>query len=97
MTPARPGRRHPYWPLSRWGRREIEWAEIGLIPILFPETGGNGDTSRNCPIAKHLVTPTALHEVTSGKSESLFHTIFEDTSEIQQLVIARAISGLRIE
>jgi alkylation response protein AidB-like acyl-CoA dehydrogenase len=26
-----------------------------------------------------------------------FHTIFEGTSEIQQLVIARAISGLRIE
>jgi hypothetical protein len=25
------------------------------------------------------------------------HTIFEDTIEIQQLVIARAISGLRIE
>ena len=27
----------------------------------------------------------------------LNHTIFEGTSEIQQLVIARAISGLRIE
>jgi len=25
------------------------------------------------------------------------HTIFEGTSEIQQLVIARAISGLRVE
>jgi len=25
------------------------------------------------------------------------HTIFEGTSEIQQLVIGRAISGLRIE
>jgi alkylation response protein AidB-like acyl-CoA dehydrogenase len=25
------------------------------------------------------------------------HTIFEGTSEIQQLVISRAISGLRIE
>ena len=30
-------------------------------------------------------------------SESLNQTIFEGTSEIQQLVIARAISGLRIE
>jgi alkylation response protein AidB-like acyl-CoA dehydrogenase len=28
---------------------------------------------------------------------TLIHTIFEGTSEIQQLVIARAISGLRIE
>jgi len=27
----------------------------------------------------------------------LIHTIFEGTSEIQQLVIARAVSGLRIE
>ena len=34
----------------------------------------------------------ALH---SGISK--IHTIFEGTSEIQQLVIARAISGLRIE
>ena len=29
--------------------------------------------------------------------EAKIHTIFEGTSEIQQLVIARAISGLRIE
>lgn len=28
---------------------------------------------------------------------ALIHTNFEGTSEIQQLVIARAISGLRIE
>jgi len=27
----------------------------------------------------------------------MIHTIFEGTSEIQQLVIARAISGMRIE
>jgi alkylation response protein AidB-like acyl-CoA dehydrogenase len=29
--------------------------------------------------------------------DAKIHTIFEGTSEIQQLVIARAISGLRIE
>jgi alkylation response protein AidB-like acyl-CoA dehydrogenase len=28
---------------------------------------------------------------------STIHTIFEGTSEIQQLVIARAISGMRVE
>jgi len=28
---------------------------------------------------------------------SKIHTIFEGTSELQQLVIARAISGLRVE
>jgi len=27
----------------------------------------------------------------------VIHTIFEGTSEIQQLVIARAISGMRVE
>jgi alkylation response protein AidB-like acyl-CoA dehydrogenase len=37
------------------------------------------------------------HATDSANAESLIHTIFEGTSEIQQLVIARAISGLRIE
>lgn len=32
-----------------------------------------------------------------GKLGILNHTIFEGTSEIQQLVIARNISGMRIE
>lgn len=40
---------------------------------------------------------TPPHRVTPGKPKTLSHTIFEGTSEIQQLVIARAISGLRIE
>jgi alkylation response protein AidB-like acyl-CoA dehydrogenase len=31
------------------------------------------------------------------KDEAKIHIIFEGTSEIQQLVIARAISGLRVE
>jgi len=31
------------------------------------------------------------------RSEAKIHIIFEGTSEIQKLVIARAISGLRIE
>jgi alkylation response protein AidB-like acyl-CoA dehydrogenase len=31
------------------------------------------------------------------RQDSKVHTIFEGTSEIQQLVIARAISGLRVE
>jgi hypothetical protein len=40
---------------------------------------------------------TAPHRASPGKPETVSHTIFEGTSEIQQLVIARAISGLRIE
>jgi alkylation response protein AidB-like acyl-CoA dehydrogenase len=35
--------------------------------------------------------------VTRCKHVAKIHSIFEGTSEIQQLVIARAISGLRIE
>jgi alkylation response protein AidB-like acyl-CoA dehydrogenase len=37
------------------------------------------------------------HSTGDEDFESVIHTIFEGTSEIQQLVIARAISGLRIE
>ncbi|MDO8389445.1 MAG: hypothetical protein Q7V57_03075 [Actinomycetota bacterium] len=37
------------------------------------------------------------HSSTTRKRGTVNHTIFEGTSEIQQLVIARAISGLRIE
>jgi alkylation response protein AidB-like acyl-CoA dehydrogenase len=33
----------------------------------------------------------------SGEPDGLIHTIFEGTIEIQQLVIARALSGLCIE
>jgi alkylation response protein AidB-like acyl-CoA dehydrogenase len=36
-------------------------------------------------------------EVENPNSESVIHTILEGTSEIQQLVISRAISGMRIE
>ena len=46
---------------------------------------------------KHLLTPTRLYPVSPSTTSGMIHTIFEGTSEIQQLVIARAISGLRIE
>ena len=61
------------------------------------ETCGNGDTRWNRQLAKHLVTPTSSHGTTPRKPGTVSHTIFEGTSEIQQLVIARAISGMRIE
>ena len=44
-----------------------------------------GILARKCPLSRD-----------DGSSLST-HTIFEGTSEIQQLVIARAISGMRIE
>jgi hypothetical protein len=61
------------------------------------ETSGNGDTRRNRQLAKHLVRGSAPHGITPRKPGTVNHTIFEGTSEIQQLVIARAISGMRVE
>ena len=61
------------------------------------ETGGNGDTRWNRRLAKRQLKPTAAHDDRPEEHETVSHTIFEGTSEIQQLVIARAISGLRIE
>jgi alkylation response protein AidB-like acyl-CoA dehydrogenase len=45
----------------------------------------------------HLLSATGQHDMHEPDRPDLIHTIFEGTSEIQQLVIARAISGLRIE
>jgi len=45
----------------------------------------------------HLLRVTGQHHACETDRPTLIHTIFEGTSEIQQLVIARAISGLRIE
>jgi alkylation response protein AidB-like acyl-CoA dehydrogenase len=44
-----------------------------------------------------LVAEAALLFSRLCRLRAKIHTIFEGTSEIQQLVIARAISGLRIE
>jgi alkylation response protein AidB-like acyl-CoA dehydrogenase len=64
---------------------------------LSPETRGNGDTRWNRPFASCLVSRTTRHDDGPDETETVIHTIFEGTSEIQQLVISRAISGLRIE
>lgn len=59
--------------------------------------GGNGDTGQNPLLAKALDQAVFVESAAPGKPGNLNHTIFEGTSEFQQLVIARAISGLRIE
>jgi acyl-CoA dehydrogenase len=40
--------------------------------------------------------PRSQHVAVGGGRRSVIYTIFEGTSEIQRLVIARAISGLHI-
>ncbi len=45
----------------------------------------------------YLVDVMKAKPVTKCNRDAKIHTIFEGTSEIQQLVIARAISGLRVE
>jgi hypothetical protein len=85
---------------SRTGERastppETRWRTVSLV--FAPEMGGNGDTGRNRPIAKAQDQAVFVEWDAPAKPGNLNHTIFEGTSEIQQLVIARAISGLRIE
>jgi len=77
--------------------RKRSGSKSALSLVLDLEMGGNGDTRWNRQLAQYLVRCTATHEMPPGKLGTLSHTIFEGTSEIQQLVIARAISGLRIE
>ncbi len=48
-------------------------------------------------LAKHQLMAHADDCRYFANFETVNHTIFEGTSEIQQLVIARAISGMRIE
>jgi hypothetical protein len=48
-------------------------------------------------LAKLLVTCRARHDLIPRRPGTVIHTIFKGTSEIQQLVVSRAISGLRIE
>ena len=61
------------------------------------ELGGRANTSRHCRSCSTCSAASTTTARTSQTSVRLNHTIFEGTSEIQQLVIAQAISGLRIE
>ena len=49
------------------------------------------------PFAKPLVTVSQQHVTALRNRGRVNHDIFEGTEQIQQLVISRAISGLRIE
>ena len=63
----------------------------------IPRTARTDQHGPSRPSANPLLRATQLHAPTRSRHETLIHTIFEGTSEIQQLVIARAISGMRVE
>ena len=69
----------------------------GSIPSFIPRTVRTKQHRSTSAVDQALLSGTVQHGGSATNSESVNHTIFEGTSEIQQLVIARAISGLRIE
>ena len=83
-----------------FGHRDVaksKWPEMDQIPSSGPRNEWKRlheveSSTRETPGQTH--TGTRRH---TRETETVSHTIFEGTSEIQQLVIARAISGLRIE
>jgi hypothetical protein len=68
----------------------------GGIPIASLELFGQANTSRH-PLARSAAQPDERSRLDTRETKGVNHTIFEGTSEIHQPVIARAISGLRIE
>jgi hypothetical protein len=67
------------------------------VPGFDPRTVRREQHEPESRLANPQLRGTEHHSSTPRKSWIVNHTIFEGTSEIQQLVIARAISGLRIE
>jgi hypothetical protein len=65
--------------------------------LLIPTTSRKGSNQLNGPDEGCLLSGTGRDEPNVAEPGSVNYTIFEGTSEIQRLVIARAISGLRIE
>jgi hypothetical protein len=68
-----------------------------IIPSSTPRTGRTTEHEPTCRPTSHLLSGTGQYRAHKPDRPPLIHTIFEGTSEIQQLVISRAISGLRIE
>jgi alkylation response protein AidB-like acyl-CoA dehydrogenase len=86
-------RHHAGLGLSEPPEANVSCRRIPTHPYNSADTHGRGGLDgREVPgqwTGRHGATP-------AGRAAGI-HTIFEGTSEIQQLVIARAISGMRIE
>jgi hypothetical protein len=65
--------------------------------LVIPSAGRNQQHAANSSLAKPLVSGTHQRAAALRNLGTLIHDIFEGTEQIQQLVISRAISGLRIE
>jgi hypothetical protein len=68
-----------------------------IVPASSPEPGELHRTSHHVALATHQLRVPIESCRYLASFETVNHTTFEGTSEIQQLAIARAISGMRIE
>ena len=71
----------------------------GNVPrsLLIPRTARTRQDQADGPDGNILLSDTVRNSTDGAKRWIVNYTIFEGTSEIQRLVIARAISGLRVE
>jgi hypothetical protein len=70
---------------------------VGFIPTFVPTTPRDGPVPVGPVERSVLLSGPRRHALTRAERGSGTYDIFEGTEQIQQLVIARAISGLRIE
>ena len=76
---------------------DLRGAKSAGIALAIPRTGRTGQHPSDRRFAKPLVSGTQQHGAALRNLGRVNHDIFEGTEQIQQLVISRAISGLRIE
>jgi hypothetical protein len=80
--------------LRSWSKvqRDCERASNGSSLVSSLELGGIASTGQHECRESSLLDRTAKHRTTPAEPEILIHTIFEGTSEIQRVVIGRALA-----